>query len=99
METATATVPVPMVRLLSIDAWREGSGWVWNNWHHVGQVPREWCHLTPRALLAKLRRECSRVPAQGYAAVEDDGYNVVVIHKNTGEPFIALAYGEAGDLH
>ena len=87
-------VPVPMIRLLAIDAWREGSGWTWNNWFPRGSVPLEWVHLKPRQLLAALRQlESVTVPAPGYAAIEDDGFNVVVMHRTTGQPVLALEYG------
>jgi len=33
--------------------------------------------------------------SRGRVAVEDDGYNVVVMARGTREPLIALAYGEA----
>jgi hypothetical protein len=86
----------PVVRVLSVDAWRDGAGWTWNQWHARGFVPRYLVDATPRALLAYLRaRNCYALPAPGRAAVEDDGYNVVVVMKGTREPLLALAYGEA----
>jgi len=83
-----------MIRLLAIDAWREGSGWTWNNWFPRGSVPLEWVHLKPRQLLAQLRTlDNVSIPAPGYAAVEDDGFNLVVMHRGTGQPVLALEYG------
>lgn len=26
------------VRVLSVDAWRDGEGWTWNNWHCLGEA-------------------------------------------------------------
>lgn len=78
--------------LLSIDAWREAGGWTWNNWHKVGTVPVSVCDLAPRAMLRRLR-EVIDIPA-GTVAVEDDGYNVVIVARGTGEPLCAVAYGE-----
>lgn len=69
------------MNVLSIDAWRQcEGGWTWNNWHLVGTAPDDWAHLPARALLRKLR---------------DEGYNIVVNLRATGEPLLALAYGEA----
>jgi hypothetical protein len=84
----------PVARILSIDAWRDGDGWQWNNWHARGFVPLAWCDLTPRALLRKLReRGCYTLPAPGFARVEDDGHNLVIAMRGTGEPIAAIEYG------
>lgn len=85
----------PVVRVLSIDAWREDGGWQWNNWNNRGMVPASWCDLKPRALLRNLRnRNCYTLPAPGLAAIEDDGHNLVIVMRGTREPIMALAYGE-----
>ena len=83
------------MNILSIEAWREPEGgWTWNNWHIVGTAPDDWAHLPARALLRKLRDEGYTLPA-GSVYIEDDGYNRVVNLRATGEPLLALAYGEA----
>lgn len=85
----------PVARLLFVDAWRDGSGgWTWNNWHARGFVPLAWCDLTPRALFARLRgsQVCADIPP-GACAVEDDGYNIVILKRGTREPVYAIAYG------
>lgn len=85
-------------RVLSVDAWRDGDGWTWNDWRNRGFIPLAWCDLAPRALLAKLRGHGSpilNVPGPGCAAIEDDGYNLVIVYRGTREPVLALAYGEA----
>lgn len=81
--------------LLSIDAWRDADGWQWNNWHKVARVPVSLAGMKPRALLSWLRSFGylgSR--SQGRIAVEDDGYNVVILARGTREPLLAIAYGE-----
>ena len=83
------------MNILSIEAWREPEGgWTWNNWHIVGTAPSVWAHLPARALLRKLRGEGYTLPA-GSVYIEDDGYNRVICMRATGEPLLALAYGEA----
>lgn len=84
----------PLARVLAIDAWREPHGWTWNNWNARGFVPLAWCDLKPRALLRALReRGCYAMPAPGHAAIEDDGYNVVILMRGTREPILAIEYG------
>lgn len=81
--------------LLSIDAWRYDCGWQWNNWHKVATVPVALADLKPRALLHWLRSFGYLTSASiGTVAIEDDGYNVVILAKGTREPLLAVAYGE-----
>lgn len=82
------------MRVLSIDAWREPQGsWTWNGWYHVGDVEPETVDLSPRKLFAKLRADGYDIPDPGYAAVDDDGYNLNIILRTTGEPVLAIEYG------
>ena len=84
------------VTLLSIDAWRYDHGWNWNNWFRIQEqyLVEERVLSSPRMLLAKLRRDGFLLNgSQGRLAIEDDGYNVVVVDKNTYEPLLALEYG------
>jgi len=91
--------PVPTYRVLSIDAWREAEGgWTWNNWHCVGTVPRDIVpgRLTTqsiRRLLNELRNEFLSAQSAGQLAVEDDGYNIVIMMKGTRMPVYAIEYG------
>ena len=82
--------------LLSIDAWREcEGGWTWNSWQTIeeGIYFGEDC-LTPRKILAALRK-CDYLTAasKGKLAIDDDGYNITIINKDTYEPLLALCYG------
>lgn len=83
------------VRVLSVDAWRsKHGGWEWNNWFKVGTLPREACDYSPRKLLGLLRKDGYLTPGSaGKLALEDDGYNVVIVAKGTREPLYALEYG------
>lgn len=85
-----------LVSLLSIDAWRDSGGWQWNNWSKVGAVPVGMADLKPRELLRQLRGMgylCDY--SKGRVRVEDDQYNVVISARGTGQPLLAIAYGEA----
>lgn len=91
-----ADIPAGMVPVLSIDAWRDcGGGWTWNSWYRIGFAPLAWADLKPRAMLRRMR-DAGIITASsaGRVAVDDDGYNVVVVERGTREPVIALAYGE-----
>lgn len=81
-------------RLLSIDAWRDGPSWTWNNWFHVANVPRAYASLPARALLKALRTDgYLRAASAGKCAVEDDQYNVVIVDRRNGCPIYAIEYG------
>ena len=79
-------------KILSIDAWREGSSWTWNQWFTVGELQA--LPDSNRALLKLLRDEGFLTEAsKGRVAVEDDQYNLVVLDKGTREPLFAVEYG------
>lgn len=87
-------------QILSIEAWRDGDGWTWNQWHERGMVTgaqleavTDGGKVNPRKFLALLRDEGFNLPA-GKVAVEDDGYNYVAVQKNTREPLYAVCYGD-----
>lgn len=84
------------VNVLSIDAWRGCDGWEWNNWHTVGRIDVSVCDLPARALLKVMRDEgYLSAYSAGRVAVEDDGYNVVIVQRSDNMPLFAIAYGEA----
>lgn len=84
------------VSILSIDAWRYDGGWQWNEWWKVGTCPLETADLSPRKLLAYFRREGYLSPRSvGRCAIEDDGYNVVILERSDRRPLFAIEYGPA----
>ncbi len=89
------TVAAKECPVLSIDAWNGPEGWTWNAWYRIASVPLYVCALKPRALLAYLR-DAGILGAQsgGRCAIEDDGYNVVILDRSNRMPVFALAYGE-----
>lgn len=90
----TLTAEPVSIRLLSIDSWRDECGWTWNNWHSLARVPATWADLPVRKLLWTLREHgYLAASSAGRVAIEDDGYNVVIKARGTGEPLYALEYG------
>jgi len=90
-------VAFPEVSILSVDAWRNGPGWDWNNWHKVGTVRVSWlAGKKPRQILKYMRDEGYLAEkSKGKCGVDDDQYNIVICDKNTRQPLYAIAYGEA----
>lgn len=88
-ETNVQTFPV-----LSIDAWgNETDGYEWNQWFHVGTIDLD--------LDAENRQIIQAMVDAGYLThagldvcdVEDDGFNIVILDKETREPVFAIEYG------
>jgi len=86
------------INILSIDAWREPEGgWTWNAWFRIGAIPvAEFAAIadSPRKLF-RWFREAGMLgyASKGRVALEDDGYNVVIVNKSTREPLFAIEYG------
>ena len=79
-------------RLLSVDAWREGDGWTWNQTFATG-IELEFTHWpTTREVLAKLREvEYFTSYSKGNLRVEEYGEgSFEVMWRGTGEPLCAL---------
>ena len=82
--------------LISIDAWRYGSNWEWNNWFTVeeGIYWNEESPMNARRILKALREMGFLTDSsKGKLTVEDDGYNYVIAVRGTDEPIFALCYG------
>ena len=59
------------------------------------RVPVTVADMKPRALFAWLRAQgIASSASAGALAMEDDGYNVVILARGTREPLWAIAYGE-----
>lgn len=90
------------MKILSIDAWRDCGGWTWNNWHNIGEFPNTNADLldNPRALLAWFRdNDFLSAESAGKVAIDDDGYNVVIVARDTREPLYALEYGALDTIY
>jgi len=89
METNETTI-----RILSIDAWRDGPSWTWNNWFHVASIERDELPKGTRSILRMLReRGMLTDRSKGRVAIEDDQYNLVIIEKGNRRPLFAIEYG------
>jgi hypothetical protein len=85
------------VRILSIDAWRDGDGWQWNNWFRVGSITLAELVLldTPRKQIGYMRRMgYLSAKSAGRVRVDDDGsLNLTFLDRGTEEPLFAIEYG------
>lgn len=90
------------IRILSIDAWRNGPrgyDWTWNDWYVVGKVDADtvasWGYpVKARRVLAWARREGYLSDRSiGRCVVQDDEYNIIIAARGTGEPLFAIEYG------
>ena len=85
-------------KVLSIDAWRDmEGGWTWNAWYQLQDMEEVYiaADISNRALLKYCRDELEILSdaSKGKIAVEDDGYNIVIMLKDTREPLFAFEYG------
>lgn len=84
------------MKVLSIDAWRYGSGWTWNALYTVGEIDKALFETlaNPRKQLKWFRDEgYLTAESAGKVAIDDDGYNIVVTARGTGQPLFAIEYG------
>ena len=88
-ETNVQTFPV-----LSIDAWAEpDGGWTWNQWFHVGTIDLDLDAENRDIIRAMVNAGYLTALALESAEVEDDGFNIVILDKETREPVFAIEYG------
>lgn len=84
-------------RLLSIDAWRDYEGWTWNNWYTI-EEGIFWDLSKPMSTrrILKCLRDWGYLSdkSKGKVSIDDDGYYIVIVDRNTHEPIFALCYGE-----
>ena len=84
------------MKILSIDAWRDGNGWTWNQWFTVGTINKEDFEKldTPRKSIKWFRdNDFITNESKGKVEIDDDGHNVVICNKNTHQPLFAIEYG------
>ncbi len=85
------------VKLLSVEGWRGCDGlWFWNQWYTVDSaLDISEAGTTPRKLFKYLREGgYLSERSKGKLRLHDDGYNLVIECRGTGEPLFALCYGE-----
>ena len=77
--------------VLSIDAWRDGGAWYWNNMHKIGTVEAGAADLSDRRLLRLLRNEgILGMQSAGKVYVDRDGDYVTVCARTNGAPLYAI---------
>lgn len=82
------------LRILSIDAWREGDSWTWNNWFYVGDIHKDCLNWSTRKLLKYFRDEGFLAESSvRRVGVNDDQYNIVLLDRRTLRPLYAIEYG------
>jgi hypothetical protein len=88
-ETNIQTFPV-----LSIDAWGNlEDGYEWNQWFNVGSIDLDLDAENRQIIQAMVNAGYLTALALESAEVEDDGFNIVIIDKETREPVFAIEYG------
>lgn len=88
----------PMLNVLSVDAWRDGSSWTWNSWRKVGSISKsDFESLNGNRAILKWFRDngFTTESSKGRACIDDDGHNIVVCDRSNGEPCFAIEYGSA----
>lgn len=79
--------------ILSIEAWRYDDGWNWNSWQTLdfGLVEFADKDMTARKVLKWARDEnLLSDRSKGKCCLENDGYQITINNRNTGEPLYSL---------
>jgi hypothetical protein len=87
-ETNIQTFPV-----LSIDAWGNlEDGYTWNQWFNVGSIDLDLDGENRDIIRTMVNAGYLTALALESAEVEDDGFNIVIVDKETREPVYAIEY-------
>lgn len=80
--------------VLSIDAWgNPEEGYEWNQWFHIGSIDLDLEDPSENIMQLMIDKGYLNDKAKTLGEIEDDGYNLVVLNKETREPLIAIEYG------
>jgi hypothetical protein len=93
--TTTTTTNLKTFPVLSIDAWgNQEDGYDWNSWHKVGTVDLDLNLDTDRDIIRAMV-SAGYLTATGLDVcdIDDDGFNIVIVDKETREPVFAIEYG------
>jgi hypothetical protein len=78
-------------KVLSIDAWGNSEdGYEWNNWFDVGTVTVDLD--SPESVILESMLEDYINTTEPFS-VDDDGYNLVIVRKESKMPVFAIEYG------
>lgn len=93
MTTETKT-NVQTFPVLSIDAWgNETDGYEWNQWFHVGSIDLDLDAEDRQIIQAMVNAGYLTQQGLDVCDIEDDGFNIVILDKETREPVFAIEYG------
>lgn len=80
--------------ILSVDAWHGDHGWEWNAWYATGKQYDLQDDYSNRSIIKKFRDlGLLSEHSKGKIAIEDDGYNILIVARGTQEPLYAIEYG------
>jgi hypothetical protein len=92
--TTTTTTNIKTFPVLSIDAWGNlEDGYEWNQWFNVGSIDLDLDAEDRDIIRAMVNAGYLTALALESAEVEDDGFNIVILDKETREPVFAIEYG------
>ena len=94
MTSNKTEVNVQTFPVLSIDAWgNQEDGYDWNQWFNVGTIDLDLDDENRQIIQAMVNAGYLTAAGLDVAEVEDDGYNIVILDKETREPIFAIEYG------
>jgi hypothetical protein len=89
-ETKTNVQTFPV---LSIDAWgNQDDGYDWNQWFNVGTIDIDLDDENRDIIRAMVDAGYLTKAGLDVCDVDDDGYNIVILDKETREPVFAIEY-------
>jgi hypothetical protein len=79
-------------KVLSIDAWGNADeGYEWNQWFNAGHIDID-VNADHQTILQAMQTE-GFINYPEFGDIEDDGFNLVIVDKQTRQPFFAIEYG------
>jgi len=69
-----------------------GLNWTWNQWYTIGEFTSE---LTEASALKYFQDNYLHPNYADQYEIDDDQYNLVLVHKKTRKPILAIEYGNA----
>jgi hypothetical protein len=93
MTSNKTEVNVQTFPVLSIDAWgNQEDGYDWNQWFNVGTIDIDLDAENRDIIRAMVNAGYLTKAGLDVCDVEDDGFNIVILDKETREPVFAIEY-------
>jgi len=94
MTSNKTEVNVQTFPVLSIDAWgNQEDGYEWNQWFNVGSIDLDLDAENREIIRAMVDAGYLTKAGLDVCDIDDDGYNIVILDKETREPVFAIEYG------